>query len=69
MLTAQADYAASCHALSATFMLRAGGRSLEGLRTPHAETGLLVLLKLDSVPLSNVPGRQRPSARASLRHL
>lgn len=51
-----AGYAASCHALSVIFMLQAGGRSLEDLRTLRAEAGLLELLKLESVPSSDALG-------------
>jgi len=51
-----AGYAASSHALSVIFMLHAGGRSLEDLRTLRAEAGLLELLKLDAVPSSDSVG-------------
>jgi len=51
-----AGYAASSHALSVIFMLHGGGRSLEDLRTLRAESGLLALLKLESVPSSDALG-------------
>ena len=51
-----AGYAASGHALSVIFMLHAGGRSLEDLRTLRADSGLLDLLKLGSVPSSDSLG-------------
>ncbi len=51
-----AGYAASSHALSVIFMLHAGGRSLEDLRTLRAEAGLLGLLRLEAVPSSDSAG-------------
>ena len=47
---------AGCHALSVIFMRHGGGRSLEDLRTLRAESGLLALLKLESVPSSDALG-------------